>query len=475
MRVIDPHDINLISFTEACVAFFRVSADSNAPRSFQLRDEVASPSKFQNLWPETGSMFCRTFLRMTTPYPSITDSAGVRTFQRRQTRKKIESAISIAFDDTEQSDSALGQKGTLQIVEQKDLIISTENLRSRPPRWQEILDGIKMMRSGKDAPVDTMGCEKVAGFLPPKERRFAVLVKALLSSQTKDEITHAAADKMQARGLLSIEGLCEAEESAISEAIYPVGFYTRKAGYLKKVASICMDKYGGDIPNTLKDLLALPGIGPKMAHLVMNVGWADVQGICVDTHVHRICNRLEWVQHPKSTANHRLNTNTPEETRMSLEQWLPKEEWNSINPLLVGFGQTVCTPLRPRCSECLINQLCPAAFKEPGKSPGKSPSSTRLKALMPPPTENNSPAAIEDILSAENCRSPTPARRKRAKKQALKFDIEKYSFPSKGSGAFVPSTSGVENSSPAAVGSIVAVLETRKRIRRQTVPFDANV
>ncbi|KAL3686955.1 hypothetical protein R1sor_013264 [Riccia sorocarpa] len=432
----------------------------------------------------SGLMLCRTFLRMTTPCPSITETAGVRTFQRRSTRITTESSIVIAYDDTEQNGRAVAQNDTRQIVEQKDLIISTENLLSRPPRWQEILEGIKVMRAGRDAPVDTMGCGKVASFLPPKERRFAVLVKALLSSQTKDEITHAAAAKMQARGLLSIQGLCEAEESAISDAIYPVGFYTRKAGYLKKVASICMEQYGGDIPNTLKDLLALPGIGPKMAHLVMNVGWEDVQGICVDTHVHRICNRLEWVQHPKSTASLRLNTKTPEETRMSLEHWLPKEEWRSINPLLVGFGQTICSPLRPRCSECLINQLCPGAFKEPGRSPAKSPSSTRLKALMPSPLETNSLtapsiAAIEDIPSVENHTPFTPRKAKRVRKQELKFDMEKDRSTGSVSvreSAPVPSSSeAAEYSSPASNDGIDLVVGTGKRIRRQTVPFDANL
>ncbi|GMN29513.1 hypothetical protein TIFTF001_050608 [Ficus carica] len=89
-------------------------------------------------------------------------------------------------------------------------------------------------------------------------------------------------------------------------------------------------KYSGDIPRSLEELLLLPGIGPKMAHLVMNVAWNDVQGICVDTHVHRICNRLGWVSRPGT----KQKTLTPEETRGALQMWLPKEEWLPINPLL---------------------------------------------------------------------------------------------------------------------------------------------
>lgn len=144
---------------------------------------------------------------------------------------------------------------------------------------------------------------------------------------------------------------------------------------MKKVAEVCLEKYGGDIPTTLDGLLSLPGIGPKMAHLVMNVGWNNVQGICVDTHVHRICNRLGWVSRPGT----RQETLTPEETRVSLQMWLPKEEWVQINPLLVGFGQTVCTPLRPKCGGCAVNKLCPSAFKETSKATSKAKKKSKLK------------------------------------------------------------------------------------------------
>ncbi|KAI5062180.1 hypothetical protein GOP47_0022719 [Adiantum capillus-veneris] len=238
-----------------------------------------------------------------------------------------------------------------------------------PVRWKEVLDGIRKMRASGDAPVDSMGCEKAGSFLPPKERRFAVLVSALLSSQTKDEVTHGAVQRLQDQGILSIEEIARATELSISQIIYPVGFYTRKASYLKKVVTLCQEKHEGDIPNTLKGLLDLPGIGPKMAHLVMNVAWENVQGICVDTHVHRISNRLGWVGLSKSSGVMQ-RTKTPEQTRLSLESWLPPEEWAAINPLLVGFGQTICTPLRPRCGECLLNTFCPAAFKE-AESPAK--------------------------------------------------------------------------------------------------------
>lgn len=239
-----------------------------------------------------------------------------------------------------------------------------------PDSWEKVLEGIRKIRSFEDAPVDSMGCEKAGISLPPKERRFAVLVSSLLSSQTKDNVTHGAIQRLLQNGLLTPDAIDNAEEATLKSLIYPVGFYTRKASNLKKIAKICLLKYGGDIPSTLDELLLLPGIGPKMAHLVMNVAWDNVQGICVDTHVHRICNRLGWVSRPGT----KQKTKSPEETRESLQQWLPKEEWVPINPLLVGFGQTVCTPLRPRCGICTISQFCPSAFKESTASPSSTPS-----------------------------------------------------------------------------------------------------
>ncbi|KAJ8759251.1 hypothetical protein K2173_006771 [Erythroxylum novogranatense] len=229
-----------------------------------------------------------------------------------------------------------------------------------PVNWERVLEGIRQMRSSEDAPVDTMGCEKAGIFLPPKQRRFAVLASSLLSSQTKDHVTHGAIQRLNQNNLLTAETIEKADETTIKDLIYPVGFYTRKATNLKKIAKICLMKYDGDIPSTLEELLSLPGIGPKMAHLVMNIAWNNVQGICVDTHVHRICNRLGWV----SRSGTKQKTSTPEGTRVALQQWLPKEEWVPINPLLVGFGQTICTPLRPRCGMCSVSELCPSAFKE---------------------------------------------------------------------------------------------------------------
>ncbi|KAL1324011.1 hypothetical protein HN51_034206 [Arachis hypogaea] len=270
---------------------------------------------------------------------------------------------------TQSSKSELGLDATL--VESE--ATSPRHSGELPAHWERVLEGIRRMRCSAEAPVDTMGCEKAGDTLPPKERRFAVLVSSLLSSQTKDHVTHGAIQRLLENGLLTPDAINNADEETIKKMLYPVGFYTRKATNLKKIANICLMKYDGDIPSTIEQLLLLPGIGPKMAHLVMNVGWNNVQGICVDTHVHRICNRLGWVSRPST----KQKTLTPEETREALQRWLPREEWVPINPLLVGFGQTICTPLRPRCGECGISHLCPSAFKEASNS---SPSSKPKKS-----------------------------------------------------------------------------------------------
>lgn len=121
-----------------------------------------------------------------------------------------------------------------------------------------------------------------------------------------------------------------------------------KVKYIKKTTEILKKNYNGDIPKTVEDLCKLPGVGPKMAHLCMKTAWNEVTGIGVDTHVHRICNRLGWV-----------NSKTPEGTRKSLESWLPRNLWVEIGLLLVGFGQQVCQPVKPQCATCLNSTLCP--------------------------------------------------------------------------------------------------------------------
>lgn len=221
---------------------------------------------------------------------------------------------------------------------------------SAPPQWCEWLQMIRKMRSTRSAPVDTMGCAQLASrTATPSVARFQTLVALMLSSQTKDAVTAAAMQRLQPLPL-TVQGILATEEARLAELICPVGFYRRKAAHIRKTAAIINERKDQDIPRTLEGLLALPGVGPKMAHLVMQAAWGENVGIGVDVHVHRISNRLGWVK-----------TNEPEATRIALQAWLPQDLWPEINPLLVGFGQTICLPQRPRCGDCLLKDVCPAS------------------------------------------------------------------------------------------------------------------
>ena len=132
----------------------------------------------------------------------------------------------------------------------------------------------------------------------------------------------------------------------IERLIYPVGFYRTKARVILGICRDLLDRFGGRVPDEIDDLLTLKGVGRKTANLVVTMGYGK-PGICVDTHVHRISNRLGYVR-----------TRTPEETEMALRAKLPKRYWIGYNDLLVAFGQNVCTPISPRCSTCPVRTLC---------------------------------------------------------------------------------------------------------------------
>ncbi|XP_042293289.1 endonuclease III-like protein 1 [Sceloporus undulatus] len=210
------------------------------------------------------------------------------------------------------------------------------------------------MRKARDAPVDQMGAGKCYDAdAAPEVMRYQVLLSLMLSSQTKDQVTSAAMMRLREHGL-TVNNILQTDDMALGQLIYPVGFWKRKVKYIKETTAILKRDYASDIPKTVAELVKLPGVGPKMAHLVMDIAWKNISGIGVDTHVHRISNRLRWTK---------KETTIPEETRQALEEWLPRDVWSEINWLLVGFGQQICLPISPRCSECLNKDICPASRK----------------------------------------------------------------------------------------------------------------
>ncbi|XP_037955180.1 endonuclease III-like protein 1 [Teleopsis dalmanni] len=241
-----------------------------------------------------------------------------------------------------------------QGLENVSKVRETVKLAWEPDNWELCLDNIRKMRNVASAPVDTMGCHKCSDDdADEKTQRFQKLVALMLSSQTKDETTFDAMQRLKNNGLTP-ESIVAMETTKLEQLVHPVSFYKNKSKYLQQTARILIDKYDSDIPNNIKDLVALPGVGPKMAHICMATAWQQVTGIGVDVHVHRISNRLRWVQN---------ETKQPEQTRLLLESWLPRDLWQEVNHLLVGFGQTVCTPVRPNCANCLNRDICPSAEK----------------------------------------------------------------------------------------------------------------
>lgn len=232
---------------------------------------------------------------------------------------------------------------------------SVKQAKWEPDNWRQILDNIRQMRQMMPAPVDTMGCDQFKDdqTVPAKIRRYHTLVSLMLSSQTKDQVNFECMQRLRKHGLTP-ENVVATDVAVLEKLIYPVSFYKNKAKFIKQSSQILLDSYDGDIPDTIDGLLKLPGVGKKMAHLCMRSAWNVVTGIGVDTHVHRICNWLQWV--PKQTK-------TPEDTRVALEKWLPFELWEEVNQLLVGFGQTICPATNPYCNECLNATICPAKGK----------------------------------------------------------------------------------------------------------------
>jgi len=175
---------------------------------------------------------------------------------------------------------------------------------------------------------------------------FKVLISCLLSLRTRDETTAAASERLYQLAETPSTMLKIAQEK-IEKAIYPVSFYRNKSRHILAICRILVDEYGGKVPDQLEALLKLPGVGRKTANLVVTVAF-NKAGICVDTHVHRISNRLGLIR-----------TKTPEESEMALRKKLPQKYWIEYNDILVPYGQYICTPISPFCSRCEVKPYCP--------------------------------------------------------------------------------------------------------------------
>jgi endonuclease III len=184
---------------------------------------------------------------------------------------------------------------------------------------------------------------------------FKILVATILSARTKDETTAKASARLFQYATDS-KSLASLAEEKIAELIYPVGFYKTKAKHLARLSEH-LDIFGGKVPDTIEELITLPGVGRKTANLVVSIAFQK-PGICVDTHVHRIMNIWEYIE-----------TDTPFKTERALRAKLPKKHWIGVNSILVAFGQSICKPVRPYCDICPLEKKCPQKGVRPRKIP----------------------------------------------------------------------------------------------------------
>ncbi|MFW6151881.1 MAG: endonuclease III domain-containing protein [Verrucomicrobiota bacterium] len=196
---------------------------------------------------------------------------------------------------------------------------------------------LKREYNTRNAPI--VGFQKIRGREP-----FRVLVGAILSSRTRDETTGPVTKRFFTK-IKKPDDIRRYSTEQLEKFIYPVGFYRTKAKRLKKLPE-AMQKFDGKVPDTLEDLCSLPGVGRKVANLILAEVF-DKDAICVDIHVHRISNRLGLVK-----------TKTPEQTEKVLKEVLPRRYWKTWNPILVSHGQTICTPQRPDCPDCPVEKQC---------------------------------------------------------------------------------------------------------------------
>lgn len=210
-------------------------------------------------------------------------------------------------------------------MQAKDIHTVIRTVKREIARWPEPVVGVVARQSGRDP--------------------FLVLISCLLSLRTKDKTTGEASRRLFTLASTPVE-MQKLSAAAIEQAIYPVGFYRTKAKQIQQICSQLLERYGGRVPDDIDELLMLPGVGRKTANLVVTVGYQK-PGICVDIHVHRISNRWGYVE-----------TKNPDETEQALRKKLPRQYWIIFNDLLVPYGQHVCQPISPLCSQCKLAASC---------------------------------------------------------------------------------------------------------------------
>jgi endonuclease-3 len=193
--------------------------------------------------------------------------------------------------------------------------------------------------------LEQFGLPPVSAMAVQKAEPFKILISTIISARTKDEVTGPATERLFALAA-SPASMSALPEENIEKAIFPAGFYHTKAKAIRKASKELVERFGSHVPDTIEELLTLPGVGRKTANLVVTLAH-NKAGICVDTHVHRIANRWGYVK-----------TKNPHETEQALRARLPRKHWIAINTILVMHGQNICKPISPFCSRCPVSKYC---------------------------------------------------------------------------------------------------------------------
>ena len=213
--------------------------------------------------------------------------------------------------------------------------------KPRPRTVENVMRTLARAITGMDLPAVEKISEEQA------EDAFHILIATLLSARTQDATTHAASTRLFKRAHRP-KTMAALRVREIEKLIYPVSFYRNKARHVKACCEMLLQKFRGQVPQTMEELVTLPGVGRKTANLVLILGFKSLRNICVDTHVHRISNRLGWVK-----------TKLPDDTEQALYRATDARWWPYINLYLVTWGQNVCRPVYPRCGDCVIARDCP--------------------------------------------------------------------------------------------------------------------
>lgn len=222
----------------------------------------------------------------------VSDIASIKTMPKVRSKRKADFTSESRKGDTEEKSEYFYNSQKSDAKTEKTIKKSKNNTYdiedivtpsvARPVNWEETLDCIRKMRKAGDAPVDTMGCDQcMEKDSPPAVMRFQALISLMLSSQTKDQVTYAAMQRLKnyEKGGLTVDSVLKMSDEILGEIIYPVGFWKKKIKYIKDTCKILREKYNDDIPDTVELLCTLPGVGPKMAHLCMKTAWGIVSGI----------------------------------------------------------------------------------------------------------------------------------------------------------------------------------------------------